>query len=85
MTSTASTEHDPWSVFPGGRAAVFARAAAMAAAWSKRAPGPTGRRPKRGVAVNQRGGIIVPGSARVYQTKAPVAVSRSAVGAKARP
>lgn len=83
MTSTASTERDPWSAFPGGRAAVFARAAAMAAAWSKQAPGPTARRPKRVVVANARGGRV--GSVRVYQTKAPVAVSGSAVGAKARP
>ena len=65
--TTASTQHDPMSVFPGGRAAVFRAAAAAAAGWSRRAPQPTGRRPKRLLMLNTRGGQVV--SARVVQRK----------------
>jgi hypothetical protein len=78
--TTASTEHDPMSAFPGGRAAVFRAAAAAAAAWSRRAPQPTGRRPKRVVVLGTRGGQVV--SSRVFQRKAPVAVSGGAGGAR---
>jgi hypothetical protein len=80
MSSTASTEHDPMSAFPGGRAAVFRAAAAAAAAWAKRAPQPTGRKPKRLLMLNTRGGQVV--STRVFQRKAPWPSAGCVVGAR---